>query len=115
MVVIPGTEGQFGILADHAPLIAAIDAGVIRVYDGETVVDQVFVDGGFAEVTGERCTVLAERATPVSDLDAAELEEQIANLSEDLSMAESDADKRHAAETLRVAKAKLNAVRPEAA
>src|ERR1041384_7318961 len=65
MVVVPGSEGDFGVLRDHAPLISTVRPGVIDIYDdGNTISDRIFVSGGFAEGTGERCTVLAEQAVP---------------------------------------------------
>ena len=68
MVVVPGVEGDFGALPQHAPFISTLRPGVISVFEGNQVTDRVFVAGGFAEVTAERCTVLAERALPLRDL-----------------------------------------------
>jgi F-type H+-transporting ATPase subunit epsilon len=81
MVVVPGTEGNFGVLAGHAPLISTVRPGMIEVYDGDTVGERLFVDGGFAEVTGERCTVLADDAIVISSLDRGAIEAEIADLS----------------------------------
>ena len=69
MVVVPGSEGDFGALPGHAPLISEIRPGVIAVFEGGKVQERIFVAGGFAEVTGERCTVLAEQAMPLADID----------------------------------------------
>jgi len=76
LVVVPGTEGNFGVLPGHALLIAAVRPGVIEVYGNglPTVTDRIFVAGGFAEVTPERCTVLADEAMPFSTLDRARIE-----------------------------------------
>jgi F-type H+-transporting ATPase subunit epsilon len=71
MVVVPGAEGDFGAMPRHAPLISAVRPGVIDVYQGGAITSRIFVAGGFAEVTGERCTVLAEEAVAVSELDSA--------------------------------------------
>ncbi|MDF1794068.1 MAG: F0F1 ATP synthase subunit epsilon [Thalassobaculaceae bacterium] len=79
MVVVPGTEGYFGVLPRHAPMISTLDAGVIDIYEGGSVVDRIFVAGGFAEVTEERCTVLAEDAVPMSEIDPAAAEKEIAD------------------------------------
>ncbi|MEC7489738.1 MAG: F0F1 ATP synthase subunit epsilon [Pseudomonadota bacterium] len=68
MVVIPGAEGDFGVLVGHTPLISALRPGVIDVYVGDTVDERIFVAGGFAEVTGARCTVLAEEAVPIDEI-----------------------------------------------
>lgn len=70
MVVVPGTEGDFGALERHAPMIATVRPGVIDVHDGGRVSSRIFVAGGFAEVTETRVTVLAEEALPLADLTA---------------------------------------------
>lgn len=70
MVVVPGTEGDLGILAQHAPLICTVRPGVIKVYEGDNVTQEIFVAGGFCEVSPERCTVLTEEAIMVGDIDA---------------------------------------------
>ena len=59
MVVIPASEGDMGVLEGHAPAIVILRGGVIALYEGDRVTDQMYVAGGFAEVTPERCTVLA--------------------------------------------------------
>jgi F-type H+-transporting ATPase subunit epsilon len=75
MVVVPGTEGLFGVLPGHALFISAVKPGVIDCYDNNRVSERIFVSGGFAEVTPERCTVLADEAVPLSSLDRGEIEE----------------------------------------
>ncbi|CAA7619384.1 F0F1 ATP synthase subunit epsilon [Magnetospirillum sp. SS-4] len=70
MVVVPGSEGDFGALARHAPMITTVRPGVIVVHDGGKESSKTFVAGGFAEVNEERVTVLAEEAIPVSDITA---------------------------------------------
>jgi len=76
MVVVPGTEGNFGVLPGHALLISAVRPGIIDVYgsDQRAVTQRLFVSGGFAEVSPERCTVLADEAMPVKDIDRAAVE-----------------------------------------
>jgi len=110
MVVVPGAEGDFGVLADHAPVISTVRPGVITVFQGNAVSERIFVAGGFAEVTPERCTVLAEEAERLDEIDRAAVEGQIRTLNEDLGMAQSD-DERALIETrLAVAEAKSDAV-----
>lgn len=84
MVVVPGTEGNFGVLPGHAPFISTVRMDVIDVYNGGKVSERIFVAGGFAEVTPQRCTVLAEIAMPVADIDRAAVESEIRDLEEDL-------------------------------
>jgi F-type H+-transporting ATPase subunit epsilon len=80
MVVIPGGEGNFGVLPGHSLLISTVRPGVIDVYDGQQIGERIFVSGGFAEVTPERCTVLADEALPLSSLDAAAIEAEMRRL-----------------------------------
>ena len=82
MVVVPGAEGNFGVLPGHALLISTVRPGVIDVYAEEQsrISERIFVAGGFAEVTPERCTVLADEAQPLSALDRAALEQQARTL-----------------------------------
>src|SRR3546814_18109535 len=84
MVVVPGEEGDFGVLTRHAPLISTLRPGVIKVHDGGSVTQQIFVAGGFAEVTPTRCTVLAEQALPVADIDSAAAERPLSDARHDL-------------------------------
>jgi len=107
MVVVPGTEGDFGVLPRHAPLISTIRPGVIRVYEGGQVTDQIFVAGGFAEVTGSRCTVLAEEALPIADIDRAAVEKGMGDIRDDLLDAKNDDERKAIEYKLAVAEAKL--------
>lgn len=95
MIVVPGAEGDFGVLPRHAPMISTLRIGTIRVYQGREVKQRIFVAGGFAEVTPERCTVLAEEAVPVGDIDKAKIEAELKDLREDLGDA-SDSDQKQA-------------------
>lgn len=67
MVVVPGTEGDFGVLEGHAPLMSVIREGELQVYSGpDTVAARIQVEGGFAEVNERGLTVLAETAREVA-------------------------------------------------
>jgi F-type H+-transporting ATPase subunit epsilon len=77
MVVVPGTEGNFGVLSGHAPLISSIRPGMIDVYEGLTITRRIFVISGIAEVTPERCTVLADEALPPEELDRGAIEAEL--------------------------------------
>ena len=74
MVVVPGTEGNFGVLPGHAPLISTIRPGMIEIYEGQNLTRRIFVVSGVAEVTAERCTVLADEAAEPDTLDRAAIE-----------------------------------------
>ena len=88
MVVVPGAEGFFGVLPRHTSMLSTLAPGVINVYEGDNVTDSLFVVNGFAEVTEERCTVLAEEVLPVDDIDTDEYEKQIESLKDEASRSE---------------------------
>jgi F-type H+-transporting ATPase subunit epsilon len=77
MAVIPAAEGEIGVLPGHAPMIVTLRGGIISVTENGQVTDRLFVAGGFAEITQERCTVLADEATPVAQLSRATAESRI--------------------------------------
>ena len=79
MVVIPASEGDMGVLEGHTPMIVMLRGGVIALYEGEQITDQMYVAGGFAEVTPERCTVLANEVLAPSDLSREEGERRVAD------------------------------------
>jgi F-type H+-transporting ATPase subunit epsilon len=88
MVVIPAAEGELGVLQHHAPMIVLLRGGTIRLYEGGRVTDTLFVSGGFAEITPERVTVLANEATPVSEVSRAEGEKRLAAAQSDYDSAD---------------------------
>ncbi len=110
MVVVPGDQGDFGVLPGHAPMISTIRAGVIHVYAGGSVQRRIFVAGGFAEVTPERCTVLAEEAMVVGDMDRGVIEQELRDLSEDADDASDEEELEFTQARLQVARAKLKAI-----
>ncbi len=71
MVVMPASEGDLAAMADHAPMITTLRGGVIALHEGGRVTDRFYVAGGFAELTPERCTILADQAVPVGELSKA--------------------------------------------
>lgn len=95
-VVVPGAEGEFGVSPAHAPVMSMVKPGALRVFN-EGAERRIFVNGGFADVTPEGLTVLAEEAIDLADLDAAQLEQDLKNASEDLRDATSD-ERRDAAQ-----------------
>jgi len=93
MVVVPGTEGYFGVLPRHAPMISTLEPGVIDIYQNGSVAERIFVAGGFAEVTETRCTVLAEEAQVLKDVDTAKVESDLADLRDDLKDVKTDLER----------------------
>jgi F-type H+-transporting ATPase subunit epsilon len=104
MVVVPGSEGDFGVLHGHAPLISTVRPGVLEVLQGNKVEQRFIVVGGFAEVTPERCTVLADEAIPFVDVTAEQLAERERVAERDIVDAANDAEKAAAQKDLAVAK-----------
>ena len=109
MVVIPGASGDFGVLSGHSPVLSNIRPGVIHVFAGGSVQQRIFVAGGFAEVTEQRCTVLADEALAVDDIDTGAVEEDLQDLAEDLTEAADDAERARIEEKMAVGRAKLTA------
>jgi F-type H+-transporting ATPase subunit epsilon len=109
-VVVPGSEGDFGVLPGHARLISTVRPGVISVFQNGKVTDRIFVEGGFAEVTGTGCTVLAEHAVPVSELQRESAQQAIQDAREDIEDAKDDEARKEAAKALEVAEARLQAI-----
>ena len=104
MVVVPGVEGDFGAMHGHAPLISIVRPGVLEVIQGSKVEQRFMVVGGFAEVTPERCTVLADEATPLEQVTADQLVERQRAAERDLVDAATDTEKAAAQKALSVAK-----------
>jgi len=82
-VDIPGTEGDFGVLAGHAPVVAAVRPGILTVITGGSK-QKIIVLGGIAEVSEKGLTVLAEVATSIDELDRAKFAEKIGEMQEKL-------------------------------
>ncbi len=110
MVVVPGAEGDFGVLAGHTPMITGVRTGVISTYDGGRIDKRIFVAGGFAEVTPERCTVLAEEAVLLDDADRAAAEARLKAGQDELSLADTDDERDAAQAKLDIARALLAAI-----
>lgn len=110
-VVVPGEEGDIGVLPGHSPWVVSVRPGVVTFYKEEGSAPQkIFIAGGFADISATNCTVLAEEAVNVNDLNQADLEKQISNLTEDLGLVEGAADLKKVEKALAIAKAKLSAV-----
>ncbi|MGO1079889.1 F0F1 ATP synthase subunit epsilon [Inquilinus sp. CA228] len=111
MVVVPGGDGYFGVLKGHMSMLSTVQPGVIDVYEQRSAISsRLFVTGGFAEVTPERCTVLAEEVMPVASLDRAKVEQELRDAEEDVADAKTPGDKAVAERALKLAQAKLYAV-----
>jgi F-type H+-transporting ATPase subunit epsilon len=108
-VVVPGSEGEFGVLAGHAPLVAMLRPGILKIL-GPGQPQRILVVGGFAEVGPDGLTVLADRAVPVEEFDPAVIAEEIKDTEEDIADAKSDRERdklRQKVEQLRAVEAVL--------
>ena len=114
MAVMPGEEGEFGVGQNHASLVASLNPGVVQlIKDQGTKPRRVFITGGFADVTGTQCTLLAEEAILVEDLDEKLLRSNIANLEKDIGTAREELDKNRFRDKLVIEQAKLTALTGE--
>ena len=104
MVVVPGSEGDFGVLHGHAPLISTVRPGVLEVLQGNKVEQRFLVVGGIAEVTPERCTVLADEATPFEQVTPEQLADRERQAQDDVTDAATDAERAAAQKNLAIAK-----------
>jgi F-type H+-transporting ATPase subunit epsilon len=99
-VTLPGTEGDMGIFAGHAPVLSTLRPGVVTITKEGGATDRIFVRGGFAEVNPQGLTLLAETAIPMADLDAAAIAQQVKDAEEDVADAKDDETRRKAQENL---------------
>jgi F-type H+-transporting ATPase subunit epsilon len=99
-VTVPGTEGDFTALVGHAPVLSTIRPGVITVRAEDGAERRYFVRGGFAEITSEGLTVLAEETTPMEELSAERLADEIKNAEDDVTDAKDDVVRQRAQEKL---------------
>lgn len=109
MVTVPGEEGDFGVLKNHSAILSSLRAGVIEIHanDNDSAPRKIFVAGGFADVTPQSLTILAEETTPFSELDAAVIREELDNLRQDWNIAETQDEKLAVQQKIELAEAKL--------
>ena len=99
-VGVSGTEGDFTVLKNHAPVMTALRPGLVTVDETGGKKVQLYVRGGFAEVSPAGLTILAEQAIPLAELDAAQLDQQVKNAEEDVADAQGAEAKQAASEKL---------------
>ena len=103
MIIVPGKDGDFGVLPGHSKVMSSLRPGRVMVYgEGKNLLKAFFVSGGFAEVNPEKCIVLAESVDEINQLEKATIEKE----AQDLEGLETDSSK----ERLNIAKAKINAI-----
>ncbi len=110
LVAVPGAEGDFGVLPGHAPTITALRPGVVSVFATMgSASDDIFVSGGFAEITDERVVVLADSAKPVAEISQEDAQLALTEAQAAVSAASSDGEAMVAAQQLAVAEAMIRA------
>ena len=112
MVVIPGIDGDMGILAEHAATVSTLRPGVVSVHNdmNGAPVKRIFVGGGVAEVSGERCIILAEEAADLAALDKLAAQNRLSEAEAALNAASSEGEKSQAEAELAIARAQLEAL-----
>jgi F-type H+-transporting ATPase subunit epsilon len=99
-VIVPGSEGDFTVLPSHAPVVAMLRPGILRIPGVEGDLDQIYVRGGIADVSPGGLTILAEQAVPLADFHSGMIEQEITNAENALTNAQSEGAKRRATDTL---------------
>jgi F-type H+-transporting ATPase subunit epsilon len=89
-VVVPGAEGYFTVLANHAPVMSTLQPGVVEVTNAGGQDERYVVFGGFIDVIPESCTLLAESAVNVKDIDAEDVAQRIRDAQDDVNDAKDD-------------------------
>lgn len=110
MVVVPCAEGDIGVLPGHTPLIATVRPGVVDIHEDGKVAERIFVAGGFVEVTEARCTLLAEEAIAIADINRADVEERLKAANKALEDAADAAEKASAETGIETLEAMLEAM-----
>ena len=103
MIIVPGKDGDFGVLPGHSKVMSSLRPGRVMVYgEGKNLLKAFFVSGGFAEVNPEKCIVLAESVDEINSLEKSSIEKEIQNLE--------NQDTETAKEQLTISKAKLDSL-----
>lgn len=110
MVVVPGGDGDFGVLPGHSPLLSTLRPGVVDIYEAGSVSDSVFCADGFAEATDARVTILAEDTLAMSEATAEAVDARLAEAHRLLDEAEDDSERAAGERALGTAEALAHAL-----
>ncbi|MGE4314296.1 MAG: ATP synthase F1 subunit epsilon [Pseudobdellovibrionaceae bacterium] len=109
-VTVPGETGELGVRKGHTSLVVSLRPGLVQIMRQKGgMVEKLFVAGGFADITADNCTLLAEEAVPVAEIDADKVAAEIQNLQEDLERAKTPVETDRIARKITVARAMLRA------
>ena len=92
MVIIAGTEGDFGVLPEHAPLVSSIRPGLLEIHDSEKT-EKFFLAGGFVEVLSNQVSILASELCSLEDIDVSSCKDEIENLKKQLNSSQDEKEK----------------------
>ncbi len=99
-VSIPGSTGYFTMMANHAPVMSMLKTGTVEIAMADGNETTMFVQGGYADISSEGCTILAEFAAPIEEMNLEEIGQQIRNAEENVKDAREEIDKKKAAAEL---------------
>lgn len=111
MAVIPGEVGDFAVLPKHEAFISTLRPGMVEIFEKEKPKEYIFVDGGFAEVSDDVCTVLSEEVVFAEHIDIDELEQFIQDTHENIQMARTEEERKSLETNLNLADAKLEIIK----
>jgi len=107
MVVVPGSEGDFGVLYGHSPMISSVRMGIIDIHEDKSQIQRIFILGGFAEVTGDRCNILVEKAIDIDKMSREQAEQNLKKAQDALAVSFQEEEKPELQKEVEVAQALL--------
>lgn len=107
LVVIPGIDGDIGAMSKHSPIITTLRPGVVHVYNSGKTFFRMFIEGGIAEITPNRCTIMITNGMFLDEINIPELEKTMQDLIEDLSESETIEEQEDISEKLWIVQAKI--------
>ncbi|MCB1971011.1 MAG: ATP synthase F1 subunit epsilon [Geminicoccaceae bacterium] len=110
MVVVPGAEGNFGVLPRHSPFMSLVRPGVIDIHEKGEITQQIFIEGGFAEVNPEGLIVLAEAATPLDEITREQAAEVLRNAEDEHRASGDEVERARLVKIISIARIRLEAV-----
>ena len=112
MVLLPGAQGEMGVLPDHAPMVVALNAGIITVFANSDEIDErIFVAGGFANINEDGCTVMADEGINVKDIHPDELEAYVADMYKQIDVELDQEERENIEKNVVIARAKIELFR----
>jgi len=108
MAIIPGTDGEFGVLVNHSPVLSSIITGIVTLHTATEGIKKFFVSGGFVDVSSDLCSLLAEEAVNINELEKPEIQQEIDSFKTGLSRSKSDSEKARFQNKIKIAEIKMS-------